>query len=158
VNSARRVLTGGRRGDSPPYRTRDPAKVWDVSTGAELFTLSGQAGVINTVYSPDGARVATAATDGSVKVWDAASGRELLTLDLSGAGALRAAFSPDGSRLAVASQNTTTGIYLLRFDDVVDLAQRRVTRTLTADECQQFLHVDSCQSAQAHFANSRSGY
>ena len=56
------------------------------------------------------------------------------------------AFSLDGSRLAVASQNNVAGQYLRRLDDVVTLAQRRLTRGLTPDECQRFLHLDHCPS------------
>ena len=122
------------------------AKVWDITTGDELLTLRGQAGVINPTYSRDGMRLATPATDGSVKLWDAVSGRELLTLELPGASVARAAFSPDGSRLAVASQNGVAGVYLVRFEDLVTLAQTRLTRSLTADECQRFLHLDRCPS------------
>jgi WD40 repeat protein len=120
------------------------ARIWDTTTGNEVFTLRGQAGVINPIYSRDGTRLSTAATDGSVKVWDALSGRERLMLETSSPSATRAAFSPDGSRLAVASQNNTAGVYFLRQDELVALAQQRVTRGLTPDECQRFLHVDHC--------------
>ena len=122
------------------------AKVWDSASGQELFTLRGQAGVINVSYSRDGARLATAATDGSVKLWEASTGRELLTLDTPGAGATRASFSPDGSRLAVARINNVGGVYLLGIDDLVSLARTRLTRSFMLDECQRFLHLDTCPS------------
>ncbi len=122
------------------------AKIWDTTSGDEVFTLRGQAGVINPTYSRDGTRLASAATDGSVKLWDAFSGRELLMLEPSSSSATRVAFSPDGSRVAVASQNNTAGVYLLRPAELVALAQRRVTRGLTPDECQRFLHFDHCPS------------
>jgi WD40 repeat protein len=54
------------------------------------------------------------------------------------------AFSPDGSQLAVASRDGTARIYLLRLEDLVALAKQRVTRSLTNEECQQYLHMDTC--------------
>ena len=36
------------------------------------------------------------------------------------------------------------GIYLLRLEDIVALAKARVTRSLTTDECQKYLHVAAC--------------
>jgi hypothetical protein len=35
-------------------------------------------------------------------------------------------------------------IYVLDTDDLVALARSRVTRPLTAEECQKYLHVDEC--------------
>jgi hypothetical protein len=35
-------------------------------------------------------------------------------------------------------------VYALQLADLVALAQARVTRTWTLDECQQFLHVNDC--------------
>jgi hypothetical protein len=35
-------------------------------------------------------------------------------------------------------------LFLLRMDELLTLAQSRVTRSLTAAECQKYLHVDEC--------------
>jgi len=53
-------------------------------------------------------------------------------------------FSPDSSQLAVASRDGTARIYLLKIEDLVTLAKQRVTRSLTIEECQQYLHVAAC--------------
>ena len=52
-------------------------------------------------------------------------------------------FSPDGKRLAVGA---VSGVYVfvLPIEDVVALAKSRLTRTLTTEECQQYLHVAEC--------------
>jgi WD40 repeat protein len=49
-------------------------------------------------FSPDGKRLATAATDGTLRLWDLASGQEVLTLDTPPC--FDIAFSADGQRLA----------------------------------------------------------
>ena len=56
---------------------------------------------------------------------------------------LSIAFSPDGKRLAVGA---VSGVYVfvLPIDDVVELGKSQLTRSLTDDECQQYLHVLSC--------------
>lgn len=51
-------------------------------------------------------------------------------------------FSLDGTRLAVSGE---AGIMflVLPIDELVTLATLHVTRTLTTEECQQYLHVAS---------------
>jgi predicted Ser/Thr protein kinase len=69
-------------------------KVWDVRSGAELFSLRGHAGRVTAVcYSPDGMRLATASYDQTIKVWDARTGPRL-PADQSPPGAAGADVSP----------------------------------------------------------------
>jgi WD40 repeat protein/serine/threonine protein kinase len=80
-------------------------KVWEVATGRELRTFSGQNGpaVLTLAFSPDGTRLATDTEDGTVKLWDMASGKEIRTLRGHKGSAfpiLGLAFSADGTRLA----------------------------------------------------------
>jgi WD40 repeat protein/tRNA A-37 threonylcarbamoyl transferase component Bud32 len=77
-------------------------KIWDVSTGKEILSLSGAAGgwlAPAPAWSPDGQRLAVAGPEG-VRVWELATGKEALTLrgHLDRVAAL--AWSPDGTRLA----------------------------------------------------------
>jgi WD40 repeat protein/transcriptional regulator with XRE-family HTH domain len=122
------------------------ARVWDAVTGKELFTLSGHDGNVFSVgFSPDGKTIATASGDKTVKLWDVLTGKELLTLHAP-EGLTNVAFSPDGSQLAVASRDGTARIYLLKIEDLMALAKSRLTRSLTTEECQQYLHVEQCPS------------
>jgi WD40 repeat protein len=120
------------------------AKEWDAVSGKELVTLSGHVNnVFSVAFSPDGKTIATASRDGTAKLWDALTGKELLTLHPPDA-LTSVAFSPDGSQLAVASRDGTARIYLLPIEDLIALAKQRVTRSLTTEECQQYLHVSTC--------------
>lgn len=114
--------------------------VWEVATGQEAFSLSGHTSTVaGAAISPAGTRLATSGSDG-IKIWDLSSGQELLNLQGHTGGVPDLAFSPDGTRLATASQDGTARLYLLEIDELVSLARSRVTRALTKEECQQYLH------------------
>src|SRR5262249_47207588 len=85
-------------------RAGNEIQLWDVQTDKELVSLKGHTEWVSSVaFSPDGKRLATASSDGTVKLWDAQTGQELLSLK----GTLWViAYSPNGKRLAGGSWNT----------------------------------------------------
>jgi WD40 repeat protein len=91
-------------------------------------------------------RSRTGSEDNTAKVWDVATGRELLTLPGSSGGVKGVAFSAsdNGAHLAVAGADGVIRLFLLRIDDLLALARTRVTRSLTTEECQKYLHVEQC--------------
>ena len=120
------------------------AKLWDAASGKELSTLTGHSNsLFDAAFSPDGTQVATVSGDQTVKVWDVSTGQELWTFHAPD-GLTGVAFSPDGSQLAVGSRDGTDRIYLLNIEDLIALAKSRLTRQLTPEECQQFLHMEQC--------------
>jgi len=119
------------------------ARLWDMATGGELFVLEGHTGPIwRADFSPDGSIVATGASDGRLMLWDVATGTALMTLAQYEGSVGGIDFSPDGTSLMVATDRVLE--YVLPLDTLVELAQSRVTRTLTDEECRQYLHMESC--------------
>ncbi len=124
-------------------------KVYSVSADGlqvtELYSANGHAGRIEGItYSPDGKSFASASDDGATRIWDSATGQTVLTLSAFSGGVNAVVYSPDGARLATGGRDGTVRIYLLRIEDLVALAKSRLTRTLTTQECQQYLHVEPC--------------
>lgn len=126
-------------------------RVWDAATGAELFVLTGHtASAFGVAFSPDGQTLATSSVDRTIKIWQlpatGAPVAEPLTLQGNTGAIYRVAFSPDGRQLAAVGRNPVARVYALPIADLVAIAQARVTRLLTKEECQKFLHVDECPS------------
>ena len=125
----------------------------DVATGENKFTLlSGSASCVNSFgFSHDGSRVAIGSEAGPLEIWDWNTHAEVLQLPFGNAPTnLRMQFSPDDTRLMVSAfdadavaQNTVR-VYVLPTKDIIALAKSRLTRTLTTEECQKYLHVDAC--------------
>lgn len=111
-----RLLAGGAEGNV--------AKLWEASTGRELYTLGGHTdGVRCIAFSPDGRLLATGSWDHTVKVWETASGRELYTIIGIPGIVSGVAFSPDGQTLASALSNGTVQLWRV--------ADRALLHTLT---------------------------
>jgi WD40 repeat protein len=119
------------------------ARIWQLA-GDELLEhalLQGHSSVVwDAVFSPDDTLLATISFDGTVKLWDVATGAEIQTLPGTANSGREVVFSPDGKFLAATSSSGLVPIFVLPLEDLLDLAQSRVTRTLTNEECRQYLH------------------
>ena len=118
--------------------------IWDASTGVKLWNFKSQAlSITNIKFNPDGTLLATASYDGTIRLYSVDNGTNLLTLPVESGGVGSVSFSPDGKRFAVGGESGIS-IFLLPIQDVIELAKSRVTRSLTFEECRQYLHVDGC--------------
>jgi WD40 repeat protein len=134
VSTPRNFLTGSQI-----------ATVWDWATGQQLRSLSHSGSVTYAAFSPDGSRLATASRDGTIRVWDPyADAPEQLVLRGHAGPVGVVAFSSDGSRLASVGEDGTVRVWALDLDELVDVAERELTRTFTDDECRQYLHAEKC--------------
>ncbi|MFN2198416.1 MAG: helix-turn-helix domain-containing protein [Anaerolineales bacterium] len=76
---------------------------WEVSTGQEVRTLSGEdKEIYGLAVSPDGSLLAGGTQDGNIVLWSVASGEKLRTFSGHAGVVLRLVFNQDGSRLASA--------------------------------------------------------
>ncbi|MDX1614304.1 MAG: protein kinase, partial [Candidatus Promineifilaceae bacterium] len=126
------------------------ARIWQLD-GSEIqtvVTLQGHASQVwDVVFSPDDSQVATISFDGSVKLWDWETATERLTLPGADNNGREVAFSPDGTYLAATTGSGLVRIYVLPLDELLALAQARVARTLSTEECRQYLHAETCRPA-----------
>lgn len=122
------------------------ARLWEVATGAALRTFSGHSGpVLSVALSNDGSRLATASADRTAKLWDTATGQARRTY-LGHTSIVNAvAFDPTDGRLATASADRTARINTLEtVSNLFERAKQLVTRSLSPDECTQYLRGRLC--------------
>jgi WD40 repeat protein/DNA-binding SARP family transcriptional activator len=120
-------------------------ELWDPATGRRVAALEGNPGIVlGVAFSPDGTRLATGGIDGTVTIWDTASGEQLLVLRGHYVFVASVAFSPDGSQLASVGAEGVVRVWALDLDDLVEIAEHKLTRTLTDAECRQYLHLTQC--------------
>jgi WD40 repeat protein/serine/threonine protein kinase len=87
-----------------PFKTGE-VKVWDATTGAEVFAVPAGVSSLKCLdISRDGRQLVAVGRepDSAVKVWDARTGQELLTFQGHAQAVGSVAFSPDGQRIASA--------------------------------------------------------
>ena len=116
----------------------------DADTLAPLDTLEQRAAVFQVTFSTDGTRIVTSSDDGAARVWNAQTGRLIFTSPDEPSDLLGAAFSQDGSRIAMFYSDGRILVHAIAFEDVLEIAKERVTRSLTNAECRTYLHVSVC--------------
>jgi WD40 repeat protein len=119
------------------------AKLWRLPAGEELLTMRGHAAsIFHVIFNHDGTLLATLGADNTTNLWDAVTGQNILTLPHN---ARFISFSPDGKYFANADWSYGgVRIYMVDINELADLARSRLTRGLTQEECQQYLHVNEC--------------
>jgi WD40 repeat protein/DNA-binding XRE family transcriptional regulator len=122
--------------------------LWEVNSGEEIRLLTGHAGlVLRLAFNQEGTRLASASFDRLAKVWEVNTGEELFSLYGNTSNVFGVAFSPDGEHLATAGADGRIRTFTLVLDHLIALAQTRLTRALTDDECHKFLHRATCPAS-----------
>src|ERR687886_1053720 len=89
-------------------------KVWNWTTGEELFTLTGHTKAVKAVaVTPDGQLLISGSSDKTLKVWNLSTGEALFTLT-GHLGKIQAiAVTPDSQRVISAADDTTLKVWNL---------------------------------------------
>ena len=114
----------------------------------ELAQLAGHTGaIISANFSPSGRYLASGGADKQSRVWDVATGQTLNILAGGDNWVRDVAFSLDESLLIVAGADGKIRVYYLEPDKLLEVAQARITRWFTAEECREFLNLEVCPPA-----------
>ena len=127
-------------------RNENYVEIRDASTGdVERSFDAGSVTVMNVVFSPDGSLLATSGEDAAIRVFDLDAETGVQQLVLRGHDLLVSGldFSPDGKRLVSASPDGVVRVWALDLDELIQIAERELTRGLTDDECRQY-RIDPC--------------
>jgi WD40 repeat protein len=126
----------------------DPSMVTllEADTLEPIRSLRGDAAALVTgiAFDRTGSQIATAS--GTVHVWDARTGERTFTPPVEASSVLAFEFSEDGSEIVVVYVDGRIIVYPIALDDAIEVARSRVTRSLTDEECQTYLHVPTCPS------------
>ncbi|QOY91200.1 WD40 repeat domain-containing protein [Paludibaculum fermentans] len=123
----------------------DASGVADVERKSGSLTMRGHTGpVYGVACRPKLEEMATSGQDGTVRVWNMATSTELLRYSAHAGGANRVAYRPDGRIIASSGADGFIRTYAATYDDLLDLARHYIRRSLTTDECKQYLNVSPC--------------
>ncbi len=86
--------------------TSGEVNLWDVSTGAEVLTLTGHTNQVHSIaFCPDGSWLASGSWDGTARIWSLPSGEPKAVLEDPGGRVESTAFDPRGRFLATGSSD-----------------------------------------------------
>ena len=90
-------------------------KIWNLSTGKEICTLSGHSDVVRSVtFSPDGQTLASGSDDKTIKLWNVETGKEICNWSGHSKEVTTVCISPDGQTLASGSDDKTVKVWNLK--------------------------------------------
>ncbi|MDX1417426.1 MAG: protein kinase, partial [Candidatus Promineifilaceae bacterium] len=123
-----------------------PAELWadGVVEARPINSFETTAGwTFSSAFSPDGTKIAFAGQRGIVEVRDAHSLEVQLSIELP-TFANCVIFTPDGKGLVTCSDDGVTRFFMADYDELLELAHARLTRSFTEEECQRYLHLENC--------------
>lgn len=131
-------------GDAVAIGSPQGSRVYSLETGQSRDELLPSWGLD---LNADGSRIITIDSDGAARLRDFDCGRELqlipaITEGLGEAeGAIR--FAENEDHIVVVDAGTLK-VLTVDVEELISIARARFTRPLTDEECQKYLHLDSC--------------
>ncbi|UDD64869.1 hypothetical protein AFCA_012070 [Aspergillus flavus] len=99
-------------------------KLRDKLWSAQLQTLKGHSGMVNTVvFSPDSEILASGSGDGTIQLWDAKSGKQLQIFDSCLGWVNTMVFSPDSEVLVLSSLNRTIWLWDIKSREQLQISK-----------------------------------
>jgi WD40 repeat protein len=136
------TITASPDGSAYAVNVGEALELRDLHTGETLRVLEGHDGPVNrTAFSPDGTTLATPSDDGTIHLWDLSTGEVLLVLETIVDVAMTVSFDATGDWL-ISSGWTDLRVWAIDIDRLLEVAQTRVTRSLTDAECSLHLGTD----------------
>jgi WD40 repeat protein len=117
-------------------------RIWDVATGKQQAVLAAHSDAV-TAVAIYGDQLATGGDDG-IRLWDLRSLEPLPVFPTRSHGAHSLAFSSDGRYLAAGAGDGVVRVYAMQGKELIELANKRVHRGWTSEECRLFLRGTIC--------------
>jgi WD40 repeat protein len=120
--------------------------VFDTETWRQPAVLTGHRGNPKDVdVSPDSRLIASSDSTGLVRIWDVSTGEALQGIPLQQQ-VQNVEFIDERHLLVTPTDGPDAYVMTVDVDELLEIARSRVTRDLTDEECQTYLHVDACPS------------
>jgi WD40 repeat protein len=113
-------------------------------TGKGLVLEGHTMPIIAGAFSADGRRFVTGSHDGTARVWNTSTGDLIFTSPVEPSDVAAVAFTPDGSGVTAVYSDGRIVVYPIALEDAIQIANARVTRGFTDNECRRYLHESSC--------------
>ncbi|QRV93089.1 hypothetical protein RhiJN_21107 [Ceratobasidium sp. AG-Ba] len=100
--------------DGPSGDNGSPMQVWDLDIGARIWENldgSGSGSIQSAAFSPDGRRIVSGSSDGTVRVWNPDTSAQAVTVGVRLGEVFSVAFSPDGRRVVSGSSDKTVRVW-----------------------------------------------
>lgn len=123
--------------------SEEPALV-ETTTWSVVRRLVGAGSTIDLDFTSDGRLLVTGGREGFIRLWDVETGREVHTVPFELKGVNGVSFLADERHVVIGGVGSVQ-VMTVDLDELVESARSRVTRSLTDEECQTYLHLEACR-------------
>ena len=118
--------------------------LWDIENGHKINDFVGHNGAVHSLaFNSDGSKLYSGGFDQFVRIWDFESGQLLAKLPGHNSRIVDIEYNSFQDQL-ISSSNNTIKIFTLDISELIKLAESRVVRSLTVEECQLYLRDEMC--------------